>query len=124
MFFVIFYFNVILTRSCSDSCIINIKSCYIYMNVYILQAQVMKSYPSKLLFTALQCLLSSIQSFAIAIVLERRPSEWQLGWNVRLLAVAYGVMILVSLAFLQISDYIYTHTHTHVYNILRYPRDY
>ncbi|EXB36904.1 Auxin-induced protein 5NG4 [Morus notabilis] len=55
----------------------------------IFQAQIMKSYPSKLLFTALQCLLSSVQTFAIAIAMERRPSEWQLGWNVRLLAVTY-----------------------------------
>lgn len=55
----------------------------------------MKSYPSKLLLTALQCLLSTFQSFAIAIALERNPSEWELGWNVRLLAVAYCVMILL-----------------------------
>ncbi|KAM7529133.1 hypothetical protein LguiB_032543 [Lonicera macranthoides] len=57
-------------------------------------ANVMKSYPSKLLFTTLQCLLSSIQSFIIAIALERDPYQWKLGWNVRLLAVAYcGIVV-------------------------------
>lgn len=61
-----------------------------------LQALVMKSYPSKLLFTNLQCLLSAIQSFAIAIAVERDPREWMLGWNVRLLAVAYCVNIFLS----------------------------
>lgn len=56
-----------------------------------MQAPVMKSYPPKLLFTTLQCFLSSIQSFAIAIAFERDPYQWKLGWNVRLLAVAYCV---------------------------------
>ena len=51
----------------------------------------MKSYPPKLLFTTLQCFFSSIQSFAIAIAFERDPYQWKLGWNVRLLAVAYCV---------------------------------
>ncbi|MBA0824606.1 hypothetical protein Goarm_021262 [Gossypium armourianum] len=35
----------------------------------VLQGPVLKTYPSKLLFTALQCFLSTIQSFAIAIAL-------------------------------------------------------
>ena len=56
-----------------------------------MQAPVMKSYPPKLLFTTLQCFFSSIQSFAIAIAFERDPYQWKLGWNVRLLAVAYCV---------------------------------
>lgn len=56
-----------------------------------IQGNVMKNYPSKLLLTTLQCFLSSIQSFIIAIAMERDPSQWKLGWNVRLLAVAYCV---------------------------------
>ncbi len=58
-----------------------------------MQAPIMKSYPPKLLFTTLQCFLSSIQSFAIAIAFERDPYKWKLGWNVRLLAVAYCVTL-------------------------------
>lgn len=57
----------------------------------------MKGYPSKLLFTTLSCFLSSLQSFALAILVERRPSQWMLGWNVRLLAVAYCVINLTIL---------------------------
>ncbi|OMO55877.1 Drug/metabolite transporter [Corchorus capsularis] len=60
---------------------------------------VLKSYPSKLLFTTLQCFLSSIQSFAIAIALERDPVEWRLGWNVRLLAVAYCGIVVTGVTF-------------------------
>ncbi|KAK4256763.1 hypothetical protein QN277_006447 [Acacia crassicarpa] len=60
----------------------------------VLQAFVIKEYPSKLLLTTLQCFLSSIQSFAIAFAVERDIEQWKLGWNVRLLAVAYcGIMV-------------------------------
>ncbi|KAG8640841.1 hypothetical protein MANES_13G082200v8 [Manihot esculenta] len=57
----------------------------------VLQTGILRSYPSKLLFTTLQCFLSSIQSFAIAIAFERDPHQWKLGWNIRLLAVVYCV---------------------------------
>ncbi|CAI0555218.1 unnamed protein product, partial [Linum tenue] len=54
----------------------------------------LKSYTSKLLFTALQCFLSAIQSLVVAIAFERDPHEWRLGWNMRLLPVIYcGVVV-------------------------------
>lgn len=60
----------------------------------VLQVPVLKSYPSKLCCTAIQCLFSTIQAFIIAIAMERDVSEWKLGWNVRLLSVAYcGIMV-------------------------------
>ncbi|KAK9038533.1 hypothetical protein V6N11_023395 [Hibiscus sabdariffa] len=77
-----------------------IKGCLLMLlsNIFwglwlVLQGLVLKNYPSKLLFTALQCLLSTFQSFAIAIGVERNPHQWRLGWNLRLLAVAYCVNI-------------------------------
>ncbi|XAR73234.1 hypothetical protein NMG60_11007138 [Bertholletia excelsa] len=78
-----------------------IKGCFLMLmsNTFfglwlVLQARIMKSYPSKLLFTTLQCFLSSVQSFFIAIALERDPLEWKLGWNVRLLSVVYcGIVV-------------------------------
>ncbi|KAL4644070.1 hypothetical protein ACB092_02G136700 [Castanea dentata] len=60
----------------------------------VLQAQVLKSYSSKLTFTNLQCLSSAIQSFVVAIALERDPRQWKLGWDLRLLTVVYcGTMV-------------------------------
>ncbi|KAK4256762.1 hypothetical protein QN277_006446 [Acacia crassicarpa] len=60
----------------------------------VLQARFLKSYPSKLKFTSLQCLLSAIQSFCIAIASERDMKEWKLGWNMGLLAILYcGIMV-------------------------------
>ncbi|XP_034221329.1 WAT1-related protein At5g64700 isoform X2 [Prunus dulcis] len=60
----------------------------------VLQAQLLVKYPAKLRFTSLQCLSSAAQSFVVAIALERDPSQWNLGWNVNLLAIAYcGIMV-------------------------------
>ncbi|XAR73237.1 hypothetical protein NMG60_11007141 [Bertholletia excelsa] len=83
-----------------------IKGCFLMLmsNTFfglwlVLQARIIKSYPSKLLFTALQCFLSSVQSFFIAIALERDPLQWKLGWNVRLLSVAYCGIVVTGVTF-------------------------
>lgn len=65
----------------------------------VLQGQVLKVYPSKLLFTALQCLLSCIQSFFMALASERNPSQWKLGLDIRLLAVAYCGIVVTGITF-------------------------
>ncbi|KAJ6858094.1 WAT1-related protein [Populus alba x Populus x berolinensis] len=65
----------------------------------VLQGRVLKDYPSKLLLITLQCFLSTIQLFAIAIGFERDPREWELGWNVRLLAVAYCGIVVTGVTF-------------------------
>ncbi|KAM3359897.1 WAT1-related protein [Capsicum chinense] len=65
----------------------------------VMQNRVLKSYPSKLLCTTLQCFMSTIQSFIFAIALARDPSEWRLGWNVRLLSVAYCGIVVTGITF-------------------------
>ncbi|KAI3669192.1 hypothetical protein L6452_40419 [Arctium lappa] len=65
----------------------------------VLQGRVLKSYPSKLNFTALQCLLSSMQSFVVAISFEREAYQWKLGWNIRILAVAYCGFVVTGVTF-------------------------
>ncbi|KAL6993048.1 hypothetical protein U1Q18_011168, partial [Sarracenia purpurea var. burkii] len=65
----------------------------------VLQGQVMKTYPSKLMFTTLQCLLSAIQSFFVAIAFERRLQQWKLEWNVALLAVVYCGVVVTGVAY-------------------------
>ncbi|WOG93691.1 hypothetical protein DCAR_0312977 [Daucus carota subsp. sativus] len=65
----------------------------------VFQGGVMKSYPSKLLLTFGQCFLSCLQSLVLALVMERDPSEWKLGWNVRLVAVAYCGIIVTGLTY-------------------------
>lgn len=41
----------------------------------------------------IQCLFSFIQSGILAIVMERNPSAWKLGWDIHLLSVAYCVSL-------------------------------
>ncbi|CAM8947853.1 unnamed protein product [Rhodiola kirilowii] len=65
----------------------------------VLQVRVLKHYPSKLHFTTFQCVLSSFQSFVIAIAFERRPAEWKLGWNLRLVTVAYSGIVVTGISY-------------------------
>ncbi|KAI8540685.1 hypothetical protein RHMOL_Rhmol08G0005200 [Rhododendron molle] len=83
-----------------------IKGCFLMLmaNIFwglwlVLQVPVIKSYPSKLVLTALQCLFSAIQSFLIAVALERDPNQWRLEWNVRLLAVVYCGVVVTGVTF-------------------------
>ncbi|XP_009613973.1 WAT1-related protein At5g64700 [Nicotiana tomentosiformis] len=65
----------------------------------VTQNRILKSYPSKLLCTTLQCFMSTIQAFVFAIALARDPSEWRLGWNVKLLSVAYCGIVVTGVTF-------------------------
>ncbi|CAI0555224.1 unnamed protein product [Linum tenue] len=75
-------------------CALMLSSDFTWGYWLIFQARLQKSYPPKLLFTAIQCASGSIQSFAIAITMERDFNEWKLGWDMKLVAVVYcGVMV-------------------------------
>ncbi|XP_022154839.1 WAT1-related protein At5g64700-like [Momordica charantia] len=87
------------TKSWLKGCFLMLASNTLWGIWIVFQAFVLKSYPSKLMLTNLQCLLSSFQSFAIAIAFERDPQEWKLGWNVRLLAVAYCGIVVTAVTY-------------------------
>ncbi|TKY60393.1 WAT1-related protein [Spatholobus suberectus] len=72
-----------------------IKGCFLMLlsNTFWGMWLVATGYPSKLLLTTLQCFLSSVQSLAVALAVERDIEQWKLGWNVRLLAVVYCVIL-------------------------------
>ncbi|XP_022132853.1 WAT1-related protein At5g64700-like [Momordica charantia] len=62
---------------------------------FVLQALVMETCPSPLVLTCGQTLSSAIQSFVVAIAVERNPSQWKLGWDIRLIAVLYcGIVVI------------------------------
>ncbi|KAG9142603.1 hypothetical protein Leryth_011697 [Lithospermum erythrorhizon] len=65
----------------------------------VLQGRVLMSYPSKLLLTTWLCFFSAFQSFIVAISIERNMHEWELGWNVRLLSVAYCGIAVTGISF-------------------------
>ncbi|CAL0309531.1 unnamed protein product [Lupinus luteus] len=67
----------------------------------IQQAKMSEKYPSHYSSTALMSLWGSLISIVFALCLERDWTRWRLGWNIRLLTVAYsgivvsGVMVTV-----------------------------
>ncbi|GLT62614.1 hypothetical protein SLA2020_352360 [Shorea laevis] len=65
----------------------------------VMQGPIMKQYPAKIRLTALQCFFSCIQSACWAIVAERNPSAWKLGWDLHLLSVAYCGVIVTGITY-------------------------
>ncbi|KAL8152130.1 hypothetical protein V2J09_021938 [Rumex salicifolius] len=65
----------------------------------VFQGPILKGYSSRLLYITLSCFLSTLQSFVVAIAIERDPSEWKLGWNVRLVSVAYCGVVVTGVAY-------------------------
>lgn len=65
----------------------------------VLQASLLKEYPNKLLSTLVQCLLSTAQSFLLAVAVERDPAAWKLRLDVGLLAVGYSGFVVTGVSF-------------------------
>ncbi|MBA0872373.1 hypothetical protein Goshw_012493 [Gossypium schwendimanii] len=76
-------------------------SCISFSLWLINQAKMSVGFPYLYSSTALMCLMGSIQGALYAVCTVRDWNQWKLGWNVRLLAVAFvGIMgsaLLVSL---------------------------
>ncbi|XP_004148640.1 WAT1-related protein At5g64700 [Cucumis sativus] len=70
-------------------CFLLFLTCLTWGLWYVLQAWVLRSCPSPLVLTFGQTFSSAIQSFVVAIAIERNPSEWKLGWNISLAAILY-----------------------------------
>ncbi|KAA0025558.1 WAT1-related protein [Cucumis melo var. makuwa] len=64
---------------------------------FVLQAWVLRSCPSPLVVTFGQTFSSAIQSFVVAIAIERNPSQWKLAWNISLAAILYCGVFVVSI---------------------------
>ncbi|XP_031116834.1 WAT1-related protein At5g64700-like [Ipomoea triloba] len=63
----------------------------------VLQNGVLERYPSKLLSTTIQIVISTVQTFVVAVIFERDFDQWKLGWNFQLLAVAYCGIVVTGL---------------------------
>lgn len=64
------------------------------MTNLIAQAKMSERYPCPYSSTALMSLMGALLSVSYAFCVERDLSEWRLGWNIRLLTVAYAVCML------------------------------
>ncbi|XP_039015406.1 WAT1-related protein At1g68170-like [Hibiscus syriacus] len=71
--------------------------CYaLWMNI---QAKMGEKYPYYYSSTALISLIGTVQAVAFALCVERDMSQWRLGWNIRLLTVAYAGVFGMGLTF-------------------------
>ncbi|KAK8304170.1 hypothetical protein V6Z11_D04G202200 [Gossypium hirsutum] len=76
-------------------------SCISFSLWLINQAKMSVGFPYLYSSTALMCLMGSIQGALYAVCTVRDWNQWKLGWNVRLLAVAFvGIMGSALLVFL------------------------
>ncbi|XP_074312157.1 WAT1-related protein At1g25270-like [Silene latifolia] len=69
--------------------LVAIAGCVSYAAWLIVQAKMSQRYPCYYSSTALMCTMGTIQSLVFAVTVERDWRQWKLGWNIRLLAVAF-----------------------------------
>uniref|UniRef100_A0A0E0ANF0 O-methyltransferase domain-containing protein n=1 Tax=Oryza glumipatula TaxID=40148 RepID=A0A0E0ANF0_9ORYZ len=79
------------------------ESCLSYAIYFIVQARLVKVFPSTYLMTVLTSLLGSLQAFVVGVFLVHDRSEWRLKWDLQLLTVIYSGVFNTGLAFLLIT---------------------
>ncbi|XP_021745753.1 WAT1-related protein At5g07050-like [Chenopodium quinoa] len=66
---------------------------------FILQAITMRRYSAHLTLTTLVCFMGTLQSIVVTFVMEHKPSAWNIGWDMNLLAAAYAGIITSGIAY-------------------------
>ncbi|KAM2902135.1 hypothetical protein FF1_008045 [Malus domestica] len=75
-------------------CLLAFGSCICYAIWLIILTKMSATYPCYYSSTALMSAMGSIQAVGFALCKESEWSQWMLGWNIRLLTVAYsGIMV-------------------------------
>ncbi|XWS40300.1 hypothetical protein CRYUN_Cryun18bG0128600 [Craigia yunnanensis] len=74
-------------------------SCISYALWLNIQAKMSEKYPCYYSSTALICTMGAIQAIIFALCMEKDKSQWKLGWNIRLLTVAYAGILASGLMF-------------------------
>ncbi|KAK8692232.1 hypothetical protein V6N13_075705 [Hibiscus sabdariffa] len=67
--------------------------CVAWSCFYVLQSITIKKYTAEISLSSLICLAGAIQSSAIALAVEHRPSGWAVGWDSRLFAPLYSGIV-------------------------------
>ncbi|MBA0706512.1 hypothetical protein Golax_018616 [Gossypium laxum] len=80
-----------------------LTSCISYSLWLNIQAKMSENYPCYYSSTALICIIGTIQAVVFALCMEKDMSQWKLGWNIRLLTVAYSGILASGLVFSMVS---------------------
>ncbi|KAG5059922.1 hypothetical protein JHK87_000951 [Glycine soja] len=71
--------------------ICSLASCFSFALWLTIQAKMSKEYPCHYSSTALMSTAGAIQATTFGFCFDRDLIQWKLGWNIRLLAVAYSI---------------------------------
>ncbi|PHT30157.1 WAT1-related protein [Capsicum baccatum] len=96
--------NVSQTNEASDKdwvkgSMLLIGATFAWASFFILQAITMRKYTAPLSLTTLVCFMGTLQSIAVTLVMEHKPSAWAIGFDMNLLAAAYAGIVSSSLAY-------------------------
>ncbi|KAI4337799.1 hypothetical protein L6164_016174 [Bauhinia variegata] len=73
--------------------------CLAWSSFYILQSITVKKYPAELSLSSLICLSGALQGTAVALVVERHPTAWSVGWDYRIFAPLYTGIVSSGIAY-------------------------
>eukprot|EP01018_Ginkgo_biloba_P006076 Gb_16150 [translate_table: standard] len=76
-----------------------VAACLAWAAFFVLQAAVLKKYSAQLSLTTLICFLGTLQSIAVTLAVERKPSVWALGWDMNLLTAVYSGVVASGIAY-------------------------
>jgi len=66
---------------------------------FILQGHILKQYSAHLSLAALICFIATLQATVIGLAFERDPSQWSIGWDVKLLTAVYSGVVASAIAY-------------------------
>ncbi|KAM7263407.1 hypothetical protein ACFE04_001090 [Oxalis oulophora] len=68
--------------------------------LFVLQTKALETYKShQFTLTTLICFVGTLQAIVVTLVMEHKPSAWQIGWDMNLLAAAYAGIVTSSLSY-------------------------
>lgn len=68
-----------------------LTGCICWASFFVLQSNTLESYPASMSLTTWICLMGSIQSSILTMVMERGSQVWVIGWDMRLFTAVYSV---------------------------------
>ncbi|KAH9329431.1 hypothetical protein KI387_001539 [Taxus chinensis] len=80
-------------------CLCLIVATLAWASLFVLQASVLNKYSAQLSLATLICFLGTLQSAAITLAVERRPSAWAIGWDMNLLTAVYSGVVASGIAY-------------------------
>ncbi|KAB5519274.1 hypothetical protein DKX38_023593 [Salix brachista] len=79
--------------------ILLIIATFAWASFFIIQTVTLTRYSAHLSLTAIVCFLGTLQSIAVTLVMEHKPSAWTIGWDMNLLAAAYAGIVTSSISY-------------------------